>query len=330
MDTANRIERSIKVLKVILWVSVLMLVYIYSVLVVTLFEQPKKLIMIEDSVQGLIYVRSSKDTVEEVLLQAKIEVNEDDLISPSIDSSLSDYMTVSVLHQSIEVFDRDVYIEKIHETIYDATIPLFEEKEIVGQDGSYIETVKQITVQDHTKEEIIETKVNQELVNDQTVVAPMDVGSYFEGKLTAYGVDCVGCVGRSNGGYGGLATGVPVSKYGVQDSGRITIDIKGESFYVLAADPSIPFCSVFSIENHLIKDTSGNLLKDVKGIVLDRGGGINGAHMDLFKGTEIDYGDVNPDSYVIHGTKNDVMFKMTKLGSGSRSCYKSDQPWINE
>ncbi len=328
METADRIERSIRVLKGLLIVIMILAGYLYSNMVMAIIEKPKTIVVIEDSEFGVKIIKSDKPTVGEVLEQVKVEVDDNDLVSPSLTEPIDGVMRISVVHQSIEVFEREVNIEKIHETIYDVNVPMFSEKVVEGQNGHYTEVVKRVVVQDNVVETIVETKANQELINDQTIVAPMQPGSYFVGKLTAYGVDCVGCVGRSNGGYGGLATGVPVSKYGVQDSGKITINIKGEDYFVLAADPSIPFCSVFSIENHLIKSPSGTLLTDVKGIVLDRGGGINGAHMDLFKGTEIDYGDVNPDTYIVHGTKNDTEFKMLKLGNGSRSCYKQDQPWV--
>ena len=57
-------------------------------------------------------------------------------------------------------------------------------------------------------------------------------------------------------------------------------------YYVVAADPSIPLCSILTVYDH---GFSGDGLQEgvpFKAIVLDRGGAIQGAKLDLFKGSE--------------------------------------------
>lgn len=115
------------------------------------------------------------------------------------------------------------------------------------------------------------------------------VGSEFFPKFTTYGVDCVGCY-MSADGYGGTSVGVSVGLHSVrQPSGEMMDGITYAGYYVVAADPSIPLCSIITVYDH---GFSGDGLQEgvpFQAIVLDRGGAIKGAKLDLFKGSEAIY-----------------------------------------
>lgn len=112
------------------------------------------------------------------------------------------------------------------------------------------------------------------------------VGSEFYPKITTYGVDCVGCY-MSEDGYGGTSVGVSVGLHSVrQPDGNMQDGITYGGYYVVAADPNIPLCSILTIYDH---GYSGDGLQEgvpFQAIVLDRGGAIKGAKLDLFKGSE--------------------------------------------
>lgn len=114
-------------------------------------------------------------------------------------------------------------------------------------------------------------------------------GAYFYPKYSRYGVDCVGCTGRKTG-RGNFANGVHYEKdKGVrQFDGTYSGDITYEGYYIIAADPSIPFCTVFEITNHRFQGAGIENNKPFQVVVLDRGGVIKKNRMDLFIGLESD------------------------------------------
>ena len=128
----------------------------------------------------------------------------------------------------------------------------------------------------------------------------VSVGSEFFPKFTTYGVECYGCY-MSEDGYGGTSVGVSVGLHSVrQPSGEMLDGITYAGYYVVAADPSIPLCSIITVYDH---GFSGDGLQEgvpFQAIVLDRGGAIKGAKLDLFKGSEevysvnINYSYTNP------------------------------------
>ena len=66
----------------------------------------------------------------------------------------------------------------------------------------------------------------------------------FSPKITTYGVDCYGCGGES--GRGGTSLGVALDlTLGVQmPDGSWQPGIRYGNYYIVAADPSIPLCSI--------------------------------------------------------------------------------------
>lgn len=117
----------------------------------------------------------------------------------------------------------------------------------------------------------------------------VSVGSEFYPYITTYGIDCDGCYINPEGN-GSTSVGVTVNKDAVlQPNGEMKDGITYAGYYIVAADPSIPLCSIVTISNH---GYSGEGLSEgvpFKAIVLDRGGAIVGSRLDLFKGSEVEH-----------------------------------------
>ncbi|MGL5978564.1 MAG: 3D domain-containing protein [Erysipelotrichaceae bacterium] len=113
------------------------------------------------------------------------------------------------------------------------------------------------------------------------------VGATFDPRMTTYGVDCVGCYVNDDG-VGGTALGVKLSlTQGVmQNNGSFQSGIKYGNYYMVAADPSIPLCSVVEITNHGYSGDGLQAGVPFRAIVVDRGGAIQGAKLDLYVGSE--------------------------------------------
>ena len=112
-------------------------------------------------------------------------------------------------------------------------------------------------------------------------------GSYFYPKMTTYGVDCVGCSGETTG-TGGTASGIKLSvEQGVLQPGGVwRSGIQYGGYYMVAADKSLPMCSVLEITDHGYSGAGLTPGVPFKALVVDRGGGVKGAHLDLYGGSE--------------------------------------------
>lgn len=125
----------------------------------------------------------------------------------------------------------------------------------------------------------------------QNVVAqPIQEGqdtSVFYPRTTLYGVDCYGC-NVSADGTGHTATGIAMNpSLGVlQSNGTWAAGLTYDGYYIIATDKSIPFYSIVEISNHGLSGMGFSPDQPIQAIVLDRGGGVNGAHIDLYIGSE--------------------------------------------
>ncbi len=175
-----------------------------------------------------------------------------------------------------------------------------------GMDGiywiaSYVEgklatvTQEYMVTTDSDGNEIAKTPVIGSRVETEAIPPKMQfggsvsVGSEFYPTMLTYGVDCVGC-NMWGEGFGGTSAGITVGLHSVrQPNGAMKDGITYGGYYIVAADPSIPLCSILSISNHGF--SGEGLSPDVpfKAIVLDRGGGIRGNVLDLFKGSQSNY-----------------------------------------
>ena len=107
----------------------------------------------------------------------------------------------------------------------------------------------------------------------------------FYPYTTTYGVDCYGCGGED--GRGGTAHGVTLdANAGVLVIGEWQPGIQYGPYYIIAADPSIPMCSIIKIENHGLSGAGISPDEPYYAIVLDRGGASYGNHIDLYTGWE--------------------------------------------
>ena len=134
----------------------------------------------------------------------------------------------------------------------------------------------------------------------------VSVGSEFFPRTTTYGVDCIGCSGEISG-EGGTAAGVKLSNTNgvLQPNGTWKQGIKYGDYYIVAADRSIPMCSVLEISNHGYSGYGLTPGVPFYAMVLDRGGGIWNNHLDLYAGSQkssglsIQYGIHKPKATIV-------------------------------
>lgn len=112
-------------------------------------------------------------------------------------------------------------------------------------------------------------------------------GAFFDAtRITRYGADCDGC-NTSAQGTSGTSAGIGLGPDSVvQKDGSWKQGLTYEGYYVLASDRSIPLCTVVEVSNHSISGAGISPGVPFKAIVLDRGGAIKGAKLDLFGGSE--------------------------------------------
>lgn len=144
------------------------------------------------------------------------------------------------------------------------------------------------------------------------------VGAIFDATMTTYGVDCYGCV-MAEDGSGGTSAGIRLHpEKGVMVNGNWQAGIQYGDYYIVAADPSIPLCSILEISNHGY--TGQGLTPGVpfKAIVLDRGGAIKGAKLDLYKGSESDVASLHVNHRI-----NKPHVEVVRVGGRStkNNCY---------
>lgn len=115
---------------------------------------------------------------------------------------------------------------------------------------------------------------------------PSDENGLFPLYTTTYGVDCYGC--NFNNGQGNTAMGVKldINKGVLLPNGSWQPGIQYGKYYVIAADPGIPMCSVLKVYDHGLRGSGISPDKPFEAIVLDRGGAIRGTHVDLYIGSE--------------------------------------------
>lgn len=138
-----------------------------------------------------------------------------------------------------------------------------------------------------SKTAVIGSRVVQEAVAPKMQFGgSVSVGSEFFPQMVTYGVDCAGCKLTSSG-VGGTSAGVKLSKTAVkQPNGEWKDGIKYGDYYIVAADPNIPLCSIITIYDHGFSGEGLTPGVPFQAIVLDRGGSVKGALLDLFKGSE--------------------------------------------
>jgi len=117
--------------------------------------------------------------------------------------------------------------------------------------------------------------------------AKVEQGTFFNPSFSRYGVDCEGCRGEYTG-VGNTAIGIKmdVNKGVMQADGTWKQGITWEGYYIVAADKSIPFCSILKISNHNYSGEGLTPNEPFYAIVLDRGGAIKNNRLDFYIGSE--------------------------------------------
>ncbi len=146
----------------------------------------------------------------------------------------------------------------------------------------------------HSPKKEPEKPVEQKPADNVETASVVDDANIFYPRTTLYGVDCYGCNVREDG-TGNTAIGVMLNpNLGVmQSDGTWKEGLTYDGYYIIAADPSIPFYSIIEISNHGLSGMGFSPDVPIQAMVLDRGGGIKGAHLDLYIGSETFIGNIS-------------------------------------
>lgn len=246
-----------------------------------------------------------QDTVENVLNELEVELDAKDKINMSKEEVVeeNDFIQITrVTSKEITVVEALKY-----KTVNKGTGKWGSTVVQEGQNGE-VEKTYLVTYANGKEVKKVEksSKIIKEPIDKIIRHDTIAKGTVFTGKLTTYGGDCKGCSG-------GSASGVKLSaKTGVNNSNSPFLTYKGEKYYCIAADRSIPFGTIIEISNHNL-----NIPSKVKAIVVDRGGAIKGTTIDIFKGSE-----KRGKSYFSGGTTKKATFKVIKLGSGKANFWR--------
>jgi len=264
-------------------------------------SQPVTVTLKDGAKEEMSYLVNS-GTVAEILDRLHIGLQENDIINLELDSL---YLEGDVIEITRVTYVEEVRSEEIAYTTErnaDTSVELFADDRIVQEGVSGVKEITyRITYQNDevVAEEVVGETIVSEPINEVTGYGVVQVGSTFTGRLTSYGADCYGCSGRT-------AAGVDVTN-GVNNSGKATYTLNGNEYYVLAADSSIPFGTIIKVSNH-----NYSISDPFYGIVLDRGGDINGSKVDLY------YGLQNGAQFFSGGTSYSTTFEIVSIGSGGR------------
>lgn len=239
-----------------------------------------------------------QDTVKNVLDELDVTLNEKDTVNKELTYIVQsdDLLQVNRI--------KEAEIEEIQtvpsQTVHTTGLHLFTSEVIQnGQDGQVVNKLK-VTYENNklVRKELLSSQVTKEKTDTIIATGALQPGAYFTGKLTTYGGDC-------KGGNGTSASGISLSPTsGVQGSNSPKLYYNGNSYYCLAADPSIPFGTIIKITNH-----NYSIESTAYGIVVDRGGAIKKNHIDIFNGTEA-------GKYFRGSTTSNVRFEIVSVGSG--------------
>lgn len=247
-----------------------------------------------------------QDKVKNVFDELDIHLGNKDVVNKDLEYIVNkgDLLTITRVNEDVIEETQTVTSQQI--VNYDG-LHLFSTDVVQqGQNGEVKNTYK-VTYENgrEVRREILNSEVLTPVSDTIVSHGTVQPGAYFTGKLTTYGGDCNGCSG-------GSASGVKLSPTtGVNGSNSAKLTYNGQTYYCLAADPSIPFGTIIEIKNHNLSIES-----TAYGIVVDRGGAIKGNKIDIFKGSER-----GGTSYISGGTSNNTEFRIISVGSG-RNFWK--------
>ena len=243
-----------------------------------------------------------QDTVKNVLSQLEVTLDKSDKVNKDMDETVQDQDFIKITR----VFTKTVVKEESvdYDTVMKSTGLYGSKVTTKGKKGT-IKNTYLITYANNKEisKKIIGSKVVEEAQDEiRTAANSVAEGGTFSGRLTTYGGDCSGCGGTAS-------SGVKLSPTsGVNHSNSPYLTYKGDKYYCLAADRSIPFGTIVEITNSGIRGGA------IRGIVVDRGGAIKGTHFDIFKGSE-------SGGYFSGGSSN-AHYKIISVGSGNASFWR--------
>ena len=100
----------------------------------------------------------------------------------------------------------------------------------------------------------------------------------------------------------------------MQPNGEWKAGIQYGGYYIIAADPSIPMCSIFKISNHGLSGAGIKVEQPFYAMVMDRGGAIQGNHFDLYIGLQ----SANPLQRIYVSTANAEIIRYG--GNNGQGC----------
>lgn len=262
-------------------------------------------IKLEDGVNEEKDYLVKQDTVTNVLNELNVELGKDDTLNKDKDYVVQQDDLIKITRVESKTITQEEVLE--YSTVTKGSGSWTKTVEQEGKDGkinrTYLVTYAngKETGRKVIKEEIIEKPVDKVIR-----YGGISEGTTFTGRLTTYGGDCTGCSG-------GSSSGVRLSPTsGVNGTNSPYLTYKGQKYYCLAADRSIPFGTVIKISNHNLNTDS-----TIYGIVVDRGGAIKGNKIDIFKGSER-----GGRTYFGGGTSHNTKFEIVSLGSGRASFWR--------
>ena len=242
-------------------------------------------------------------TVEEVLNDLHMTLNDEDSLNFEEDYHLQANDVLEITRVTYE--EERIQVPVKFETVYvESSDPSLVGVKLInnGTDGikDIIYTVKKCNGNEIGREET-NSEITTEPIPCTFEVGSTTTGYVFTGPLTSYGADCVGCGTRT-------AAGLYVTIVGVKNEPKATLSFNGGEYYVLAADRQFPFGTIVKVSNH-----SYGIPDPFYGIVLDRGGGVKGTHMDLYTGSQ--------RTPLFGGHGGTVTFEIIAYGDGRTSIY---------
>ncbi len=302
LQKLEKVDSRIKCLMVVAIAYVFLMIGIGNVDAINTLEgyTPSMNIYVQDGTKETVGYLVKEGTVDDVLNQLGIELGNEDSTSIPLTDPIHEYDTLTI--NRITYRDETKQSSLPFEVIDQSTSQSNISGTYVSQDG--IDGVQENT---YRVKYLNDCEVDRELVSQNVVKNPVNQiiqnkpigqGTTFTGRLTVYGGDCAGCTGRS-------ASGVSLNGNGVNNSHSAKMLYQGNSYYALAADPSIPFGTIIEIRNHNL-----TLEPVIYGIVVDRGGAIKGNKIDIFCGMQ------NGQRFFGGGTSNNTQFKIVSMGSG--------------
>lgn len=262
-------------------------------------------ITLQDGIEEKKDYLVKQDTVENVLTELNIKLGQNDTLNKDKEEIVQENDFIQVTRVETKT------ISKIE------TLPY---QTVTKGSGSWTKTVEQEGKDGKVKKTYLVTYANgdeqsRKVIKEEVIEKPVDKviryggisqGTTFTGRLTTYGGDCHGCGGRAS-------SGVKLSSVnGVNNSDSPYLTYQGKKYYCLAADRSIPFGTIIKISNHNLNTDS-----TIYGIVVDRGGAINGNKIDIFKGSE-----GSGKSYFGGGTSYNTKFEIVSLGNGRANFWR--------